>query len=229
MQLFKCSILILFYVVSNAYSQNFEDKNDNNDKNHTFYYTTTREGTCIKIYYTGEAFYKVYCFEHLKTHNDTLGIITSKNDTILYKGYGRHSECFDIYKSKSKDKTSICLNVTKNNCIDDVTDEPRRSVKKIQEIPCKINQNFTFLAFHLGKLNAIFRCVTYSLETPNLSMSADKDDSIRVRYCFNRKIVPEGSKNDKLWDTGLKILDKFLKPKGTSLLNGSTTPAPSTS
>ncbi|CAG9862523.1 unnamed protein product [Phyllotreta striolata] len=212
-------VITLLLLVSSAYSENSNKRTNNDAKNSTFYYTATRKDTCVKVHYADEHFYKVYCFENLKDHNGSLGFITSKNDTILYTGYGNQSECFDIYESKSKSRISKCLNLTTEVCNDATAGEQRRDASKLNEIPCTVNNTDHYLGFQSKKLNVVFRCVVYSIKVPTTM----KNETVPVKYCFNRKVPIAVNKDEKFWNKGLQFLDRMIKLKTLDIINSTTT------
>ncbi|XP_028155670.2 uncharacterized protein LOC114349487 isoform X1 [Diabrotica virgifera virgifera] len=172
----------------------------------TFYYTYTRNGTCVKAYYTEEEFYKIYCFEPLAEQNDALGIVTDKNDTIIYKGYGEISECFELSHANSTNKTSICLDLFPENCMHGQDDEKRRKVEDVPEIPCKKDSRFHYLGLRFDNLNLIFRCVIFSVRIP------PADQNQVARYCSNRAIVNVSKAKDKGFSFQ-KIIKMFQNPE----------------
>ncbi|CAH1112764.1 unnamed protein product [Psylliodes chrysocephalus] len=87
------------------------------------------EGTCSKIHYYNDRYYKIYCFKAINTKNNTLAITTDKNDTIILsmdvtKGYTNYYKIINnenvdnsqLYREKNVYDRCIAVTITDGTC-----------------------------------------------------------------------------------------------------------------
>ncbi|KAG5870023.1 hypothetical protein JTB14_023102 [Gonioctena quinquepunctata] len=82
-----------------------------------------KKGTCVKIFYHKADYYKNYCLENFPDYNNTLGVTTEQNDTILFREILNYNEeekvirryCYEISSSSGTVETS-CMRTIWKNC-----------------------------------------------------------------------------------------------------------------
>ncbi|XP_056633730.1 uncharacterized protein LOC130443225 [Diorhabda sublineata] len=109
---------------------------------------------CVKVYYNEEGFYKIYCFTKSSIYKHSYGIITDKNDTVIFTGNRRHSQCFDVFQFQSGKTTSSCITVVAENCI-----KTEKNINDVDGVPCKIESTIDLqLGLKVDNLNIVFKC-----------------------------------------------------------------------
>ncbi|XP_056633731.1 uncharacterized protein LOC130443226 [Diorhabda sublineata] len=173
---------------------------DEKPKNSTFHFTATREGTCVKVYYSEDSFYKIYCFEQIN-NTTSLGLTTDRNDTLIYKGYGETSECFEIQRSSNH--TLTCLKLLSENCNEYKMNSTFKSLDEIDQIMCNKTDTKTYLGIEYQNLNVIFRCVLFSNGVP--------DGEPHARFCYNRPTIEQKLKLKKSNNFLSNLMKMFQK------------------
>ncbi|XP_028134914.2 uncharacterized protein LOC114329853 [Diabrotica virgifera virgifera] len=109
--------------------------------------------TCVKIFYSTEDTYSIYCLKFLENH-ESLGIITDHNDTILFKQVSDQSDeskiCVNVHNIQTSEK--YCIGLLSRNCLSLQEDPKKGFTKTPEDVPCK--------EFHLG--DAPFYCIGFS-------------------------------------------------------------------
>ncbi|XP_056634455.1 uncharacterized protein LOC130891913 [Diorhabda carinulata] len=94
--------------------------------------------TCVKIFYTKENTYNIYCLTYID-NEDSLGIITDHNDTITFKknpDSTDESKICAVVRSVQGDEKH-CLGSIRYNCMTMHENPKTRFVKTPENIPCK--------------------------------------------------------------------------------------------
>ncbi|CAH1112763.1 unnamed protein product [Psylliodes chrysocephalus] len=136
------------------------------------------EGTCSKIHYNNDSYYKIYCFK--ATNNNTLAITTDKNDTIilsidLTRGYTNYYKIINngnvdnsqLYRETNVYDRCLASNEKESFWIE----EPKQMIA----IPCEISHD---IIPYLG------------IETKNFTMLL-KRITIRQSVIFVRNNYPD--------------------------------------
>ncbi|CAH1100134.1 unnamed protein product [Psylliodes chrysocephalus] len=151
--LFSCGLSIILYMLSvlECYNENITAPCAN---------VSIKQNTCVNVFYSQEDFYKIHCFDYLPEYNASLGIITDKNDTIVFKDSEKNRECFDIYRPNSTSTSTHCLNVTYTNyCLKENVTIVNSTRSQGDKQYCKTDKEQRTFGILSDDLNFVLRCV----------------------------------------------------------------------
>ncbi|CAG9859175.1 unnamed protein product [Phyllotreta striolata] len=77
--------------------------------------------TCVKVFYTGDEVYSIYCLSPLDDAEDSLGFVTDRNHKLIFKKHldaeDEGKTCVNVISDDSNAVEKLCFVTIRHNCV----------------------------------------------------------------------------------------------------------------